>query len=150
MADLTITRLLDAPRDLVFRVWTDPDHLAHWWGPTGFTATSCTVNLAEGGKWRICMSNGETDLWASGVYHEIVPPERLVFSFAWEEPAGFRGHDTLVTVTLSDLDGKTEMAFHQAIFETVADRDSHAEGWQSCLSRLVTHLAEHAADASGR
>ncbi|MFD6071976.1 SRPBCC domain-containing protein, partial [Amycolatopsis lurida] len=88
MTDLTITRLLDAPRELVFRVWTDPDHLAQWWGPTGFRATSCTVNLTEGGKWRICMSDGETEFWASGVYHEIVPPERLVFSFAWEEPEG--------------------------------------------------------------
>ncbi|MBE1574188.1 SRPBCC domain-containing protein [Amycolatopsis roodepoortensis] len=150
MTDLTITRVLDAPRELVFRMWTDPDHLAHWWGPVGFTATSCTVNLAEGGKWRTCMSDGETEFWASGVYHEIVPPERLVFSFAWEEPEGSRGHDTLVTVVLSDLDGKTEMAFHQAIFETVAERDSHSEGWQSCFGRLVTHLGEHASDGSGR
>ncbi|MER7864334.1 SRPBCC domain-containing protein [Amycolatopsis japonica] len=146
MTDLTITRLLDAPRELVFRVWTDPDHLARWWGPAGFTSKSCTVNLTEGGKWRTCISDGETVLWMSGVYHEIVPPERLVFSFAWEEPEGFRGHDTLVTVDFSDLDGKTEMSFHQAIFETVAERDSHVEGWQSCFGRLT----EHVADASGR
>ncbi|WP_037309933.1 SRPBCC family protein [Amycolatopsis orientalis] len=140
MADLTITRLLDAPRELAFRVWTDPDHLAKWWGPDGFSTTSCTVNLTEGGRWRTCMSDGETELWASGVYHEIVPPERLVFSFAWEEE-GARGHDTLVTVVLADRDGKTEMTFHQEIFETVAERDNHVEGWQSCFARLTTYLA---------
>ncbi|WP_181776586.1 SRPBCC family protein [Amycolatopsis pittospori] len=142
MTDLTITRLLDAPRELAFKVWTEPDHLARWWGPEGFDVKSCTVNLAEGGRWRTCMSDGETDLWASGVYHEIVSPERLVFSFAWEEPEGSRGHDTLVTVVFSDRDGKTEMRFHQEIFETVAERDSHVEGWQSCFGRLTTYLAE--------
>ncbi|WP_410605127.1 SRPBCC family protein [Amycolatopsis sp. lyj-90] len=142
MADLTITRLLDAPRELAFRVWTDPDHLACWWGPAGFTAESCTVNLTEGGRWRICVSDGETELWASGVYHEIVPPERLVFSFAWEEPAGARGHDTLVTVLLAERGGKTEMTFHQAIFETVVERDEHVDGWQSCFGRLIAYLDE--------
>ncbi|ANN18358.1 polyketide cyclase [Amycolatopsis orientalis] len=141
MANLTITRLLDAPRELAFQVWTDPDHLAKWWGPAGFSTTSCTVNLTEGGRWRTCMSDGETELWASGVYHEIVPPERLVFSFAWEEE-GARGHDTLVTVVLADRDGKTEMTFHQEIFETVAERDNHVEGWQSCFARLTTYLAD--------
>lgn len=142
MTDLTITRLLDAPRELAFQVWTDPDHLARWWGPAGFSTKSCTVSLAEGGRWRICVSDGETDLWASGVYHEIVPPERLVFSFAWEEPEGARGHDTLVTIILSDRGGKTEMAFHQAIFETVTERDEHVDGWKPCFDRLATYLAE--------
>ena len=141
MADLTITRLLDAPRELAFRVWTDPDHLAKWWGPDGFSTTSCTVNLTEGGRWRTCMSDGETELWASGVYHEIIPPERLVFSFAWEEE-GARGHDTLVTVVLADRDGKTEMTFHQEIFETVEERDNHVDGWQSCFARLTTYLGD--------
>jgi uncharacterized protein YndB with AHSA1/START domain len=140
--DLTITRVFDAPRDLVFEVWTNPDHLARWWGPNGFTTESYTVNLTAGGRWRFCMRNGDdgVEYWARGVYHEIRRPERLVFSFAWEQPKGTPGHDTLVTVSFSDRDGKTEMTFHQAIFETVEDRDGHEEGWCSSFDDLLTYL----------
>jgi uncharacterized protein YndB with AHSA1/START domain len=144
MPDLTITRMFDAPRELVFEVWTDPNHLAKWFGPTGFTAPSCTVNLVEGGRWRICIRDRESDFerWSSGVYHEIRRPERLVFSFAWEEPKGAPGHDTLVTVTFADRDGKTEMTFHQEIFETIADRDGHVDGWRACFDDLTAYLKE--------
>jgi uncharacterized protein YndB with AHSA1/START domain len=145
MTDLTITRLFDAPRELVFAAWTNPDHLAAWWGPAGFHASSCTIRLEEGGRWRTCVTDGEAEYWASGVYQEIVPPERLVFSFSWEEPKGTREHDTLVTVTFSDRDGKTEMTFHQAIFRTGAERDSHVSGWQECFADLAEHLKESTA-----
>lgn len=140
--DLTISRVFDAPRDLVFEVWTNPDHLAKWWGPTGFTAESCTVKLAEGGQWRTCIrdSAGGAEYWARGTYHEIRRPERLVFSFAWEEPAGTPGHDTLVTVTFDDRDGRTEMTFHQAIFESVESRDDHAQGWTETFDELTAYL----------
>lgn len=139
---LTITRVLDAPRELVFEVWTNPDHLAEWWGPTGFTATSCTIKLTEGGGWRTCMRNADgAEYWARGTYREIVAPERLVFSFAWEEPAGTPGLDTLVTVTFADRDGKTEMTFRQAGFESVEERDSHRGGWQECFDDLAGYLA---------
>jgi uncharacterized protein YndB with AHSA1/START domain len=142
--DLTITRVLDAPRELVFEVWTNPDHLAKWFGPSGFTVPSCTLKLVEGGAWRICIhSEAERmERWCRGVYHEIVRPERLVFSFAWEEPDGGLGHDTLVTITFEDLGGKTEMTFHQAIFETVEDRDGHVDGWRSAFDDLHTYLEE--------
>lgn len=144
MTALDITRLFDAPRDLVFEVWTNPDHYPKWWGPTGFTAVSCTINLTEGGTWRTCMRDGATgaEYWARGVYHEIRRPERLVFSFAWEEPEGTPGHDTLVTIDFADRDGKTEMVFHQEIFETVASRDSHRGGWQETFNDLADYLTE--------
>lgn len=142
MSDLTITRLFDAPRELVFEAWTNPDHLAQWWGPTGFRTTSCTIRLEDGGRWRTCMTDGTVEHWASGVYHEITPPERLVFSFSWEEPKGTREHDTLVTITFDDRGGKTEMTFHQAIFRTVASRDGHVEGWQESFTDLTTYLKE--------
>jgi len=140
--DLTITRVFDAPRDLVFEAWTNPDHVVRWWGPTGFTGESCTINLTDGGRWRACMRNSEdgAELWTSGVYHEIKRPERLVFSFAWEEPEGDPGHDTLVTIDFSVRDGKTEMTFHQAIFETAEDRDGHVEGWTECFDDLNAYL----------
>lgn len=140
--DLTITRFFDAPRELVFEVWTNPDHLVKWWGPTGFTGESATIKLEDGGRWRTCMRNSADGVehWASGVYHEIKRPERLVFSFAWEEPKGTPGHDTLVSITFEDRDGKTEMTFHQAIFETVEDRDGHVGGWRETFDDLTTYL----------
>lgn len=142
--DLTITRVFDAPRELVFDVWTDPDHLARWFGPEPFTAGPVRVRLAEGGAWRACIRSAELKMerWVRGVYHEIRRPERLVFSFAWEEPKGSPGHDTLCTVTLADHDGKTEMTFHQAIFETVEDRDGHVTGWRSSFEDLASYLEE--------
>jgi uncharacterized protein YndB with AHSA1/START domain len=144
--DLTITRVFDAPRDLVFEAWSNPDHLAAWLGPHGFTAEAVTVKLTEGGQWRACIRGGEHDIerWVRGVYHEIDRPERLVFSFAWEEPKGAPGHDTLCTVTLADHDGKTEMTFHQAVFETREDRDGHVAGWRSGFDDLAAYLKEMA------
>jgi uncharacterized protein YndB with AHSA1/START domain len=142
-AALSITRLFDAPRELVFEAWTNPDHLAKWWGPAGFTTASCTVNLTEGGGWRTCMRDNVdgVEIWARGTYREIVAPERLVFSFAWEEPPGVPGLDTLVSVTFADRDGKTEMTFQQAVFESAEDRDSHRSGWQGCFDDLAGYLA---------
>jgi uncharacterized protein YndB with AHSA1/START domain len=146
--ELVITRMFDAPRELVFRCWTDQDHLAKWFGPTGFTATSVTADATEGGAWRICIhgaSDGgnEVDHWASGVYLEVVPPERLVFSFRWDQQGGEPVEDTLVTITFADLDGKTEMTFHQAGFDTVESRDGHTEGWRETFDDLNGHLASN-------
>jgi uncharacterized protein YndB with AHSA1/START domain len=138
--ELVITRMFDAPRELVFRCWTDPTHLVRWWGPKGSTALFVSVDLTEGGAWRTCISDPADgrELWSSGVYLEIVPPERLVFSFAWEGAA--EPEDTLVTITFAERDGKTEMTFHQSGFDTVESRDGHIEGWQECFDDLIRHL----------
>ncbi|TDV45479.1 SRPBCC family protein [Actinophytocola oryzae] len=141
--DLTITRVFDAPRELVFAAWTEPDQLVRWFGPKGFTTPSCTVKLVEGGAWRTCIRDADgVEHWSGGVYHEITPPERLVFSFAWDEPTGGPGHDTLVTITFDDRDGKTEMTFHQAIFRTAGERDGHEEGWRETFDDLGAYLGE--------
>ncbi len=139
--ELVITRVFDAPRELVFRCWTDPAELVGWWGPTGFAATSVSADATEGGAWRIRIHNAAdgTGHWASGVYLEVVPPERLVFSFAWDEQ-GEQREDTLVTIVFADRDGKTEMTFHQAGFVTDASRDGHVEGWRESFDDLHAYL----------
>ena len=81
------------------------------------------------------------DLWNGGVYREIVEPERLVFTFAWEDENGRRGHETLVTVTFAEEGGRTKMTFRQAVFESVEDRDGYAGGWSESFERLAAHLA---------
>jgi uncharacterized protein YndB with AHSA1/START domain len=141
--ELVITRVFDAPRRLVFRAMTQPEHLVRWWGPKGFTMTSCKIDLRPGGAFRFSMRSSEgTEYPHQGVYREIVEPERLVFTFAWEDEEGKPGHETLVTVSFAEHDGKTKLTFHQAVFETTADRDSHQEGWSECLDRLAAYLVE--------
>jgi uncharacterized protein YndB with AHSA1/START domain len=139
---LEITRILDAPRSLVFKVWTTPEHWARWLGPRGFTTPSCEMDFRPGGAYRACIRSPEgTDYWMRGVYREIVEPDRIVFTFAWEDEKGEPGHETLVTVTFAEQGGKTKLTFHQAVFETIADRDSHHEGWSESLDRLEAYLA---------
>jgi uncharacterized protein YndB with AHSA1/START domain len=139
---LEIERIFDAPRSLVFKAWTEPEHLVHWYGPRGFTLRSCKLDLRPGGSWRSCMLSLEgREYWVKGVYREIVEPERLVFTYAHENQDGTVVHETLVTVTFAEQRGKTKLTLRQAIFESVKERDSHRGGWNSSLDRLVEYLA---------
>jgi uncharacterized protein YndB with AHSA1/START domain len=140
--DLVVTRVFDAPRRLVFRAWTDPELAVHWWGPQGFTSISCEMDVRPGGKWRRSMLSPEGSLHcARGVYREIVAPERLVFTYAWEDAEGRPGHETLVSVIFVERGGQTELTLRQAVFETATARDSHRGGWTSCLERFAEYLA---------
>lgn len=140
---LEITRVFDAPRELVFRLWTSPEHLVRWWGPKDFTTPSCKLDLRPGGGYRTCIrSPAGKDHWMQGVYREVVPPERLVFTFAWDQEDGRPGHETLVTVTFAEQDGKTRLTFRQGVFETMADRDSHQDGWSQVMDRLAAYLQQ--------
>lgn len=141
--EVSISRTFDAPRSLVFKVWTQPEHFARWLGPKDFTTTFCQMDARLGGTYRACIQSPEgKNHWMQGVYREIVEPERLVFTFAWEDEDGKPKHDTLVTVTFAEHEGKTTLTFHQAIFKSVEARDSHLEGWTQCLERLAGYLSE--------
>jgi uncharacterized protein YndB with AHSA1/START domain len=146
---LTLTRVFDAPRALVFEMWTDPAHARHWWGPKDHPATQLTMDVRPGGRWRNCLRSTETgaELWQHGTFHEVVEPERLVFTFVWEE-AGERGIETMVTVTFADEGQKTRMTFRHEPFQTTAERDGHGYGWTSTFDRLQEHLAQ--LNGSGR
>lgn len=111
--ELTILRRFAAPRDLVWRAWTDPKHLAQWWGPAGFTNPVCEIDLKVGGTLRITMRGPDgTDYPMRGVFQEIVPPEKLAFTSG---PVNERDEfliDGLTTVTFAERDGATEMTLH--------------------------------------
>jgi uncharacterized protein YndB with AHSA1/START domain len=140
--ELVIERVFDAPRRLVFRVWTEPEHLARWWGPQGFTTLSCRVEVRPGGAWFRRMRSPEgTEHTKRGIYREVVEPERLVFTYADEEADGGLGPETLVTVTFEELGAKTKLTLHQTGFETVTARDGHYGGWTSCMDRFADYLA---------
>jgi uncharacterized protein YndB with AHSA1/START domain len=141
--ELVLTRVLDAPRALVFRAWTDPEHLVRWWGPQGFTTPSCTMDVRPGGTWRICMRGPDgIDHWVQGAYREVVEPERLVTSWAWEEADGTPGRQTLLTVTLEERDGRTALTLHQALFGDAVERENHRDGWSQALDRLAAGVVE--------
>jgi uncharacterized protein YndB with AHSA1/START domain len=142
MSDLTITRLLDAPRDLVFKAWTDSAQGNDWSAPRGFTVTAFEADLRPGGAWRLGMRTPEgKDLWVGGIYREIVPSERIVATHAWQNPDGRPGNATLMTVALAARGDRTEMTFQQTGFESDEDRDGHREGWSECFDRLEEYLA---------
>ena len=141
---LVLTRVFDAPRALVWKAWTDPTHAQRWMGPRGFTATHLESDLQPRGAWRVCLRRDDngTEYWQGGVYIEIVAPERLTYSFAWDDTNARRDHATLVTLSFTERRGKTTMSFRQEVFETVAERDGHQLGWNSTFDRLTELLAE--------
>ena len=139
--ELLIERIFDAPRDLVFAVWTDPKHLMNWWGPRGFTPVAFETDFRVGGAYRagIRAPDGRVS-WKSGVYKEIVPGERVVMTFKWEDGA-WDGLDNLVTVTFLPMaSGRTLLRLHQTPFKAVETRDSHVVGWTGLLENLTDYL----------
>jgi uncharacterized protein YndB with AHSA1/START domain len=140
--ELVVARLIDAPRALVFRAWTQQDHAARWWGPRGFTVVSCRLDATEGGTYRVSMRSPEGTVHTKrGVYREVVAPERLVFTYAWEDADGNPGHVMHITVTFEAQGEQTLLTLCQTGFEDIAERDSHGSGWTSCFERFAEHVA---------
>lgn len=139
---LVITRVFDAPRELVFKAWTEPEHMARWFGPAGFTSKVLKHDLRPGGSYRIHMLGPDGDHWTQGVYREVVPPGRLVMVGAWADANGNPTRpETTLTLLFEDVGGKTRLTLHNAVFESVTARDMHNEGWTSSLDCLAAYLA---------
>jgi uncharacterized protein YndB with AHSA1/START domain len=140
--EITITRVFDAPRELVWAAWTDPEQLPHWWGRRGWTAvrSSITMDVRPGGTFRVTSVSDEdgAEMTTVAVYREVVEPQRLVF----EEPAEHAWHDGAVSVlTFTDLgDGRTEMVLHATIRTTDDLRGLAEAGLTSAIDRLAEHL----------
>ena len=144
------TRLLDAPRDLVWSVWTDPKHLAQWWGPDGFTTTTSAFDPRPGGVWRFVMHGPDGRDYQNRItFDEVVKPERLVYHHNGDgvEPVHFR-----TTVIFEALGGKTMVTF-KGVFPSLAERDrvireyGADKGLVQTLARLGDHLATLSSDA---
>lgn len=135
---LRLTRTFAASRDEVFRAWTDPQALKQWWVPAdGFSVPRAEIDLRVGGAYRVTMRNprGETFLLV-GTYREVRPPERLVYTWRWEETEMNVG-ETLVTVEFRKRGSSTEVAITHSLFPNGELRDRHDKGWSGCLDRLV-------------
>jgi uncharacterized protein YndB with AHSA1/START domain len=141
--ELTIERIFDAPRELVFKCWTEPEHLARWIGPKGFSGTILTCELREGGNYRAHMRGPDgQDHWQHGVFREIAPSERIVRTYCWTDADGRPTQpETLLTVTFADLGGRTRLTLHQAVFESVTACDEHRGGWSTAFDKLAEYIA---------
>jgi uncharacterized protein YndB with AHSA1/START domain len=138
---VSLRRLYGKPRADVFKAWTDAKELKRWWGPVGYDAPSIEVDLRVGGRYRFTMrklADGHTSI-VTGVYQEIVPGERLVFTWNWEQGPPF-GSNTLVTVEFRDAAGGTELVLIHEKFESEQAREEHTKGWNSCFEKFETAL----------
>lgn len=151
--ELVITRIFDAPRELVWKAWTEPEHLKRWWGPKNYTSPASKIDLHIGGRYLNCMRSPEgKEFWSTGVFREIVPMERLVFtdSFADEKgnvvPAthyGFGSDFPLeleVTVTFEEQEGKTKMTLRHTGLPAGEMSDMTKAGWNESFDKLAESL----------
>jgi uncharacterized protein YndB with AHSA1/START domain len=147
--EIRMTRVLDAPRDLVFEAHSSCEHMSNWWGPRKYEFASCELDFRPGGKWRIVhRAEGEEDQGFRGEFREIVRPERIVWTFEWE---GMPGHISVDTLTLEELDGKTRITAN-SVFDTLEDRDGMLqsgmeEGAAETYDRLDEYLEKLKANA---
>lgn len=150
--EIVITRVFNAPRELVFKAWTEPKHIEQWWGPKGFTTRVEQMDFRPGGTWRyvMCGSDG-TEYPGNGVFKEVVPPERIVATDQFDEgfeqvvkvdlPSGI----IVTTAIFEDLDDKTRLTL-RIMHSTTEDRRKHEEmgvvgGWNSSFDCLDEFLA---------
>jgi uncharacterized protein YndB with AHSA1/START domain len=119
---IVVTHNFDAPRDLVFAAYTDPEQIPLWWGPRVLTTVVDRMEVRPGGSWRFVQRDADGNVFAfHGVYHEITPPERLVYTFEYEGE-GAPHHVLLETVTFEDVDGRTRVN-DTVLYQSVEDRD---------------------------
>jgi uncharacterized protein YndB with AHSA1/START domain len=139
---IELTREFAAPRELVFRNWTDAGKMQGWFAPDGHTVTEAEADARPGGHWRIAFASAAGELHVeSGEFLEIEAPHRLVLTLTQSDAAGREGQKTRITVTLTEAEGRTRMHFVQTGYTSAAARDGNREGWSECFAKLERQLA---------
>ena len=136
-----MTCVLRTPAARLFGACTEPQELAKWWGPRGFTTPAIELDLRVGGRYRFAMQPPEGDLFhLTGEFREVDPPSSLVYTFVWEPPDP-DDRETVVTLSFRDVDGSTEVDFTQGVFATEARQALHEQGWMESFERLQELLS---------
>lgn len=152
-SEIVITRVFDAPREAVWKAWTDPEELKRWWGPKDFTAPYSRIDFRVGGSYLFCMRSSEgRNYWSTGVYRRIVPLEMIVCtdSFADKDgnlvPASYYGMkgdwpmELMVNLTFEEYNGRTRFTLRHSGFPPGEDSDMAKEGWNQSLDKLEESL----------
>ena len=159
MKPFEISRVFDAPRDRVWKSWTEAERLKQWWGPKGFVVTHCKVDLRPGGSMHYCLRMPDgNEMWGKFAYREIVKPERLVFVNSFSDPKGgvtrHPGHaswplEMLSTILFEELGGKTKVTVQWVPADTSTEaerktfdegRDSMKMGWSGTFEQFTDYL----------
>jgi uncharacterized protein YndB with AHSA1/START domain len=151
--EIFLTRVFDAPRELVWKAWTDPQHFKSWWGPADYTCPFCEIDLRVGGTYLTCMrSSSGRDIWSTGVYREIISMERLVMTDCFSDekgnvvPGTYYGMsanfplEMLITVTFEEQDGKTRMTLRHTNLPMGGEGDGAQIGWTESFDKLAESL----------
>lgn len=145
--ELVITRIFDAPRELVFKAWTNPTHMARWWGPHGFTNPLCELDVRPGGAILIHMQGPDgVVIPTKGVFDEVAEPERLILTLTnFEDAEGRPQLEIRNTVTFAEHEGKTKLTLRAVVVrgtpEVAASLATMEEGWNQSLDRLAESLS---------
>ena len=146
--EIAMTRVFDAPRDLVFEAHSSCEHLSRWWGPRGYEVVGCEVDFRPGGAWRVVHRNPDGEEFAfRGEYREIVRPERIVWTFEFE---GMPGNVSIETMSFEEHDGKTTLT-STTVFDSTEQRDAMLEsGMESGAAEAMEQLDEYLEVLKGR
>jgi uncharacterized protein YndB with AHSA1/START domain len=148
--EVVLTRVIDAPRELVFDAWTDPEHMAQWWGPRGYSVPACELDPRPGGVLSLVMRDSDgNDSRVHGTYREVVRPERLVFTAIVPGPDGETLVETLQTITLMEQEGRTHLTVRARVDRLAPGASWMIEGMDDGWGQSLDRLAEFAA-APGR
>jgi uncharacterized protein YndB with AHSA1/START domain len=139
--DLVLTRVFNAPRDLVWRACTEREHAQHWWGPKDFTIPELELGSKPGERWSAVLRSPDgEDYPQHGELREIIAPERLTFTLIWDEEGP--KSEMLCSYRFVERDGKTEMTFRKGPFKSTGSYESEREGWSECFDRLEQYLEQ--------
>jgi uncharacterized protein YndB with AHSA1/START domain len=145
---VTLTRIIDAPREEVFRAWTEPEQIRRWWGPGEFTCPSAEIDLRPGGSYRLTMQPTEGDPFiVAGTYREVDPPARLVYSWRWETGPAADGSESLVRIDFQDRGGQTELVLTHTDFPESHGPAPYQMGWEGGLEKFETLFTGSSVDA---
>ena len=149
---LQVTRVFDAPRELVFRAWTDVNQFQQWFGAAaceGASLESVKMDARVGGKYRLQLRRADGEYFTTmGIYREVKPPERLVFTWQFEKDGGgdefgeVEPPEMVVTVDFKARGAQTELTLTHEKFGSDESRDRHEEGWGRCLKELAGFLSK--------
>lgn len=154
--DVRITRVFHAPRETVFRAWSEPESLKRWYAPQGCSVTACTLDFRPGGNYRTCIRTPDgMECCCAGIYREIVRPERIVSTMHLSDDQGrflepSKSHlaavpdwprEMVLTLTFEDLGGKTRLTLHQTVSEELAKKTGAYPSWLSMFEKLDQDLA---------